>query len=96
MVADRVCPCTIYNTHALPRRGEPAGRWQAGPAYVRGTLFDVRFGRVRRLRREFGEAGGTWRRLCTMYDVRFIHNVRVAQIFFGSLMYAELPLEPSS
>ena len=28
--------------------------------------------------------------------VRFIHNVRVAQIFFGSLMCAEVPLEPSS
>ena len=25
----------------------------------------------------------------TRYDVRFINNVRVAQIFFGSLMYAD-------
>ncbi len=32
----------------------------------------------------------------TRYDVRFIHNVRVAQIFFRSLMHAEIPLEPSS
>ena len=32
----------------------------------------------------------------TMYDVRFINNVRVAQIFFGSLTYAEIPLDPSS
>ena len=31
----------------------------------------------------------------TMLDVRFINNVRVAQIFFGSLMYAEILLEPS-
>ena len=31
----------------------------------------------------------------TMYDVRFINNVRVAQIFFGSLTYAEIPLDPS-
>ena len=31
----------------------------------------------------------------TMYDVRFINNVRVAQIFFESLMCAEIPLEPS-
>ena len=32
---------------------------------------------------------------CTMYDVRFINNVRVAQILFGSLTYAEIPLDPS-
>ncbi len=32
---------------------------------------------------------------CTMYDVRFINNVRVAQILFGSLTYAEIPLNPS-
>ena len=31
----------------------------------------------------------------TKYDVRFIDNVRVAQIF-GSLTCAEIPLEPSS
>ena len=31
----------------------------------------------------------------TMYDVRFINNVRVAQILFGSLTYAEIPLDPS-
>ena len=32
---------------------------------------------------------------CTMYDVRFINNVRVAQILFGALTYAEIPLDPS-
>ena len=32
----------------------------------------------------------------TMYDVRFINNVRVAQIFFGSLTYAGASLEPSA
>ena len=32
---------------------------------------------------------------CTTYDVRFINNVRVAQILFGSLTYAEIPLDPS-
>ena len=31
----------------------------------------------------------------TMCDVRFINNVRVAQILFGSLTYAEIPLDPS-
>ncbi len=31
----------------------------------------------------------------SMYDVRFINNVRVAQILFGSLTYAEIPLDPS-
>ena len=31
-----------------------------------------------------------------MLDVRFINNVRVAQIFFGSLMDAEIPLDPSA
>ena len=31
----------------------------------------------------------------TIYDVRFINNVRVAQILFGSLTYAEIPLNPS-
>ena len=31
----------------------------------------------------------------TIYDVRFINNVRVAQILFGSLTYAEIPLDPS-
>ena len=28
-----------------------------------------------------------------MYDVRFINNVRVAQILFGTLTYAEIPLD---
>ena len=32
---------------------------------------------------------------CMMYDVRFINNVRVAQILFGSLTYAEILLNPS-
>ena len=31
----------------------------------------------------------------TIYDVRFINNVRVAQILFGALTYAEIPLDPS-
>ena len=31
----------------------------------------------------------------TRYDVRFINNVRVAQILFGALTYAEIPLDPS-
>ena len=51
-----------------------AARWQAGPAYVRGTKYDVRFRKVPALAREFGGEGQGKRIrqcvcLCTTYDV---------------------------
>ena len=47
-----------------------AARWQAGPAYVRGTKYDVRFGEFGGYaaslakpvgRRDFCATGGRWR-----------------------------------
>ena len=64
-------------------------------AYVRFTTrttavsaYGQRACAARRANRQCGAGEST-------YDVRFINNVRVAQILFGSLTYAEIPLDPS-
>ena len=37
-----------------------AARWQAGPAYVRGTKYDVRFGEFPRLRASVAKQVRWW------------------------------------
>ena len=52
----------MYNTHDGPVEGARVSgrRWQAGPAYVRCAIYDVRFGEFPRLRANSADYGGAW------------------------------------
>ena len=41
---------SLFHKNKTTTGAAGAARWQAGPAYVRGTKYDVRFGEFPRLR----------------------------------------------